>query len=499
MTAPPTPLTSVDVPPSFPIEVLPVPVAEEVAAVATFTQTDPTMAATAGLSVLAACAGGRCELEVRPGWREPLNLFTATVAEPGERKSAVMATMVAPLLEAERALVEASRETILEAEITRDIARKAAEKAKTVAGNTDDEEDRRSSALSAISAALAAESIEVPVVPRIVADDVTPEAAGSLLAEQHGRLAILSAEGGVFDVLAGRYSGNVNLDTFLKGHAGDTLKVDRKGRAPEYIPRPALTVGLMIQPQVLTAIAKNGAFRGRGLLARFLFTIPTSYVGNRRVDAPVVPTTVQDLYNDTVSKLARTLAEWKDPAIIQLDDRALAVLLDFARVVEPQLRATARLGHVRDWGSKLVGATARIAGLLHLGDNPATGWRAVVTAGTVERAVTVAEVLIHHALGAFDAMQADPVTADAVYLLDVIEREGWTVVSRRDLFSGASRSRFPTVADVDPVIQKLEDHGYLLPLPQPERGKGRPPSPKWQLNPHVAIAQAAEIAEVVGQ
>ena len=42
--------------------------------------------------------------------------------------------------------------------------------------------------------------------PRLVADDITPEAAASLLAEQGGRLAIISAEGGIFDIIAGRYS-----------------------------------------------------------------------------------------------------------------------------------------------------------------------------------------------------------------------------------------------------------------------------------------------------
>ena len=29
------------------------------------------------------------------------------------------------------------------------------------------------------------------------------------------------------------------------------IRIDRKGRPPEYIPRPALTLGLMIQPEVL--------------------------------------------------------------------------------------------------------------------------------------------------------------------------------------------------------------------------------------------------------
>ncbi len=101
---------------------------------------------------------------------------------------------------------------------------------------------------------------------------------------------MISAEGGIFDTIAGRYSSNIPiLDVWLKGHAGDPLRVDRKGRAPEYVQRPALTLCLMIQPVTLSAIARNEMFRGRGLLARFLFALPPSKVGHRRAGAPRSP------------------------------------------------------------------------------------------------------------------------------------------------------------------------------------------------------------------
>lgn len=498
MTAP-TPLSSARRLPPFPVDALPVVFAAEVTALAEFTQTDPGMAATSALGVLAACAGGRCELEVRPGWREPLNIFTATIAEPGERKSAVQRSMVAPLLDAERALVAASTELILEAQTTKEIALRAAEKAKSMAGNAEGD-DKRVSAANAISAALQAEAVVVPTVPRIVADDVTPEAAGSLMAEQKGRLAIISAEGGVFDILAGRYSGNANLDVFLKGHAGDVLKVDRKGRAPEYISRPALTVSVMIQPAVLVAIAKNPAFRGRGLLDRFQYSQPPSNVGYRRVDAPPVPEGVQSAYEDTVRSLATTLAGWEDPAVLKLSDDAVEVLLDHARDIEPQLQLGGRLGHVRGWGSKLVGATARIAGLLHLGADPENAWRQQVPVEIVINAITITNYFTAHALAAFDAMQADPIVADAEYLLEVIRRMDTDTVSKRDMFSSASRSRFPTATDLDLVISRLEEHGYLDPIPAPPReSRGRPPSPRWSVNPHLTPAVTAHIAESRGR
>ena len=489
----PTPLRRRDPLPGFPVDALPEPFASMVDHLAEFTQTAPGMAGTSALSMLAAAAGGRCEVEVRAGWREPLNLFTCTVAEPGERKSAVQAEMSAPLLDAERDLVDQARPAIAEAETTRAIAAKAADQAKAKAGNAEgDQRDKLTG--DAISAAMMAEAIVVPVLPRIVADDVTPEAAGSLLAEQSGRLALVSAEGGIFDVIAGRYSGNVpNLDVFLKGHAGDQLKVDRKGRPPEYVPRPALTLGLMVQPAVLTAIGQHRSFRGRGLLARFLYAIPPSKVGARKVDPDGVPDEVRADYHDTTRALALTLAEWTDPATITLTPDARRVLLDLARQTEPRLAPDGDLAHLRDWGSKLVGATARLAGLLHLAAYPDDGWRRAVEPATVERAVTLAHYYTAHALAAFDEMRADPAVADAEYLLGVIRRHGFVDVSRRELHVAASRSRFPTADTLDAPVELLVEHGWLAPMAAEEpTGPGRPPSPRWAVHPAAINAETAE-------
>ena len=98
------------------------------------------------------------------------------------------------------------------------------------------------------------------------------------------RIALLSPEGDVFDQMAGRYNQQVgpNLGVYLKGHAGDLLKVDRRGRPPEYVERPCLTIGLSIQPEVLQGLASRPGFRGRGLLARFLYSLPQSLVGHRQ-------------------------------------------------------------------------------------------------------------------------------------------------------------------------------------------------------------------------
>jgi replicative DNA helicase len=103
----------------------------------------------------------------------------------------------------------------------------------------------------------------------------------------------------VFDQMACRYNqtASPNLGVYLKGHAGDLLKVDRRGRPPEYVRRPCLTIGLTVQPEVLQGLASRPGFRGRGLLARFLYSLPESLVGRRQAGAPPVPTPVADRYS----------------------------------------------------------------------------------------------------------------------------------------------------------------------------------------------------------
>lgn len=180
-------------------------------------------------------------------WREPVNVHLLPVLPPGSRKSAVIGAATRPLYAAEEALAESVRSQAGDAIIERDIAVKAAEKARK---DATDQAERVKLTAAAVSAVKMAEDIEVLPIPRLIADDITPEAVGSLLAEQGGRLAVISAEGGIFDAIGGRYSNGIpSLDVWLKGHSGDPVRVDCKGRPSEHVRNPALTV----QPTVLAA------------------------------------------------------------------------------------------------------------------------------------------------------------------------------------------------------------------------------------------------------
>ncbi|GID98032.1 hypothetical protein Adi01nite_74440 [Amorphoplanes digitatis] len=472
--------------PPFPAELLPGWLAEQAFAVAEFTQTPVDLAGSIALACLSTAAGGRAEVEVRGSWREPTNLYTVVVLPPGSRKSAVFAAMVAPILAAEKTLIERAAPAIIEAELMAKVAGKAAEKTALAAANADPS-GRDTLIAEATAAAMNAEAITVPVKPVLVADDVTSETATSWLAAQGGRLAVLSPEGGIFATIAGRYSGTPNLEVFLKGHAGDMLRVGRQSRDTEHIDRPALTMGLAVQPEILRDIAGMPGFRGLGLLARILFALPENTVGRRKIGADSIPTQVSADYLTNLHALVLTLAEWTDPAVLVLTPDANNLVLDIERAVEPRLAPGGAWAHIVDWGSKYTGAVVRIAGLIHLAENLRDGWGQPVSADTLERAAMIGEYYAAHALAAFDDMGADQSTRNARQVLAWIERTASTAFTRRELFRAVHSSQFKTMADLDPVLAVLEAHGYLRQLdpPAPKRAGGRPPSPSYLVHPDV--------------
>jgi replicative DNA helicase len=327
-------------------------------------------------------------------------------------------------------------------------------------------------------------------VPRWLVDDATPEALAGLLAT-YGRIALLSPEGDVFDQMAGRYNQGAgpNLGVYLKGHAGDLLKVDRRGRPPEYVERPCLTIGLAVQPEVLRGLAGRPGFGGRGLLARFLYSLPESLVGRRLVGASPVPPTVADRYALELHALAASRAAPAgddSPAVLTLDQEAGELLLGFERDLEPRLAAASGdLAHLAGWAAKLAGATCRIAGLLHLAGHLRDGWNQPIGGDTFAGAARLADYLVDHARAVFDLMGADPRVDDARWLLDWITRTGQVQFTRRDAHAAAPRGRFPKATSLDPAIGLLEEHGWLRRVDADPVGPkgGRPASPRFLVNP----------------
>lgn len=466
----PLPFDEYDLP-TFPVDALPETVRRYVLAVAESTQTSVDMAAVEALGVVSLCSQGKYFIRGNADWAEPLNIYTVVVLSPAERKSSVLSMMIRPV-----ELFESAENTRRGPEIVKsqmELSRLEKEKRSLV---------ERASKGKATEEEVRAKATEIakykPVKPlRLFVDDVTSEKLTSVLAENNGCAAVVSAEGGIFDIISGLYSRNVNIDVFLKGHSGDTIRVDRIGRASESIIHPALTMVLAVQPEVLNGLMSNNTFRGRGLTARFLYAIPKSTVGSRSFSTKPIPEGVRARYQALIETI---LSGDNEQEPISLDDGAQEVLEDLFNEVEGRLKGD--LAEIPDWAGKFVGAVLRISGILHVMKYPKDSMFDAVDRETMEHAEIIGRYFLAHAKAAYSLMGADTVNKGAQYLLSFIKRERLTEFSRRDAMR-LCRS-FKTANSMQPVLNRLCEYGYIaVKLQEPTLGVGRRPSEVYVTNP----------------
>lgn len=493
--------------PDFPVAAFPDWLRSFVQGLARETQTPLDLAAMLELAVCAGSVAGKVRVQARPGWIEPLNLYTVTAMNPANRKSAVFAATCEPLVEVEYALVEAKRDEIAERESEYRMLEEKRNRLEKEAAKTDDLTESRSKQDEAIRSAQQLAVLRVPLPPRLIAADATPEALASLLAEQGGRMCLFSPEGDLFDMLAGRYSNGVpNFDVILKGHSGDALRVDRRGRA-EHVEHPALTIGLTVQPDVIRGLVDKPGFRGRGLIGRFLYSLPKSTLGHRRIDPEPLAEEVRQTYKDGIKALAKIEPALDcngapAPRTLYLAADANALLKQFETELEPQLAEDGAMGTMADWAGKLAGAVLRIASILHLAEHVQnlSCWSQHVSADTMKRAIAIGRYLIPHAKTAYAEMGADPQIENAKHLLRWIEKTGHRSFTKRDAHQ-AHKGRFKKVTEIEPALELLEAHDYIRArIDAAERRPGRKASQIFDVNPYLfcSISQFSQYSKPSG-
>ena len=465
--------------PTFPVEAFPPSIRDYVLAVSETTQTPVDMAATAALAVLALCQQGKYRIKGKDDWIEPLNLFTVIVAEPSERKSAVISHMTGAVhrFEAEynkqhSGAVERSR---MEKRILERQQKNLEDQVLKGKAQMEDLQD--------VAMQLANFREVMPM--RLYVDDVTTEKLTSVLAENNGTAAIVSAEGGIFDMLAGIYTKNVNIDVFLKAHSGDDIRVDRIGRSSESIFHPALTVLLAVQSSVLSGMMSNGTFRGRGLTARFMYCMPQSRVGERKYRTQPISDEVSRCYEVTIRNLLQEGIP-KTPELIRLSPEADKLLEAFSCEVESKMKT--EYSDIPDWTGKLAGAVLRISGLLcraanaHCSDFLDISDAMIVSEEAMSGAIAIGRYFTEHSRAAYSLMGADDLVKQSQYTVDAIVKNGLLEFTRRDIMR-ICRS-FKKAEHVQPVLNHLADLGYVA-LKETEQtfGKGRPANPTYLVNP----------------
>lgn len=446
------PLETKTVLPDFPVWALPEDARNYAEAAAASASVPVDMMAMLIITGVSAAIQGYVTVRLYQDHAVPTNLYVMVILPPGERKSSAVSLTIWPYLDYEAQAAQVMDEAVTEYNVRRVVLEKAARAAEERAGKDGDSMD------DAIQARRELNNLEPVYAPRFFCDDVSVEALTSLIA-RHGRIAHISAEGGLVDTLAGRYSNSPNLDAVLKAWGGERILVDRKGRAPERIDNPALTIGLCIQPDVLRSLMSNHVFKGRGLNGRFLYCIPKSKRGTR----PLIGTPIDPIIKTKYEAMCLQVVSYPVTELTLSPD-ALDVLERYHWPIEKQL---VNLEFMGSWAEKMEGQVQRICGILHvMGGESGTE----ISGKTAEAACAIGDYLTEHAKAAFDH-GGDDALAPARHLWDKIcEMASEGTVNKR-LLHQACRGTYPTIDDLDGPLEVLEGLGYVRQVESSGRGR----------------------------
>jgi hypothetical protein len=467
----------------FPIDrAFPQPWAREfVEAIAHSYQVPIDMPAMLLLPILSTCLAAKYEIAPTGSWVENTALWAAVAMRSGERKSAVLGEILRPLhrWERERGKDMAAKRVAHEHDVQMARAKLKAARDKAAQGKPgmDAEALHISQELAAI------EALE-PKTPSVVASEPTTESLAQLLGDNDERFLVASPEADPLDTALGRYSsGSPNLGVWLAGHAGDSYKVTRRTRDHDLLSNPRLSVAITPQPQAMRQLFGSRQAIERGFVARFLFSVPTSTMGRRRLVHDGVPANLRENW-DAVCSWALELGVPDEPCRVTLDAEALARFESWWVELEESFLEGGRSVAMRAWYSKLAGTVLRIALALHGMVLPWEPSRTTLGLEEIERALDWVPYLEAHLRRAMGEVTEDPDATLAQRLLVWLadhDRDGGEVTRREAFDALRGASAVGRVKDIDGALGLLVDGGWLREQTAGSR-RGRP-SVRYSVHP----------------
>lgn len=458
--------------PPFPLDALPQLFQAYVLAIAEHLQMYPDMPALELLAAVSTACAGKVDIEAHEGWREPIQTYTMVCMGVGERKSPVIKLASSPL-----AAWQAEKARTMAGDISANQSRKRLLQNKLQKAESKGDEE----AADACARELA--EFKDITAPRIMTDDITPEALASVMAANHGTASIWSSEGGLLSILGGRYANKdagPNIDLILKAYTSDMAAVDRVGRPTEIISCPALTIMLAVQPDVLEQLMANQAFMNRGLCGRFMYSLPDSKVGHRKIHSSPIPEGLKAEYSRIIMYML-DIPYPEEKAVLKLNAEALKLFDQWGEEIEPKLAGEWK--SIGGWANKLHGLTLRLAGQVHMAC--CRSWEIPIDARTMKAAIKLARYAAAHALAAFGTCAADQDTVKAKRVLELIREKRLIDFSQHELLRALRGTK---AKELEQPLIMLEDAGYICKdiLERPsDAAKGRPAGVRWVVNPAV--------------
>lgn len=454
----------------FPVSSLPKTLADYLNAVCDFVQVDSAMVALPMLSVLSLCLQGKAIVAYPANAHtESINLYTLTIAPPGERKSGVFKALMRPVEEYQQRYNEIHRSAVEEYKSKRQFLER--QKQAAMSG--------KNASLERVQE-LTKELCELEPVHemRFTCSDTTPEALSAEMLKQGGCMAVMDDEGSVFDVISGMYSGGQgNINLFLKAYDGSPHTIFRRTSDNITLNSPYLTIGVMTQPQQFMQTMSNPQFSGRGLMQRFLFSFPEGRAGLQAYTSRNIPQNVQQSYDELITKLLRMPKN--DPPVKLIHNKeSYNIFHDYHDLLQSKMCNGGIFENMKEYASKHFGKVLKIAGLLHLceytADEPINGQTAL-------NAMSIGLWAENQALSAFDGGAGeDETTKNAKYIISRLKSSGSEIMTKREL-KHLCRAIHDDAA-LDEAAELLEDMNYMRSERIETAGR---PSVRYHISPFI--------------
>ena len=443
-------------------------------AVAEYVQVAPEMGVLPLLSVLSMCVQGKAAVKhPMNAHTEPLNLYTMTIAAPGERKSGCFREFVRPASEYQREKNKSLERAIRDYSTQKTYLENQRDKA--LKGKGDINEARK------LDSQLAALKEIHPL--KLTVTDVTAEALAGEMKKQGEKIAILDDEGTVFDVLAGIYSnGQANLNIMLKSYDGSPCTISRKTSGDISLYGPLLTVGLMVQPAHFGEAMSNRQFSGRGFIHRFLFAFPEARAGKLNFNSPDIPPKLKREYDDLVKGLLVLPDAEDEPPVLCFDETAALLCENYHDHIQHLIQQAGNSDDVREWANKQFARMMRIAAVFHLTEH---GMKGKIDAQTVVWAQELALWSEKHALCALSGEGSESDTVrNAKLILEKLRKLGVDEITKSELLS-KKLSRL-SAKELFYPLELLENLNYIKVTEKKQDGTGRP-KVTIKINPNIFL------------
>jgi hypothetical protein len=397
--------------------------------------------AVCGGSLLAAAslaAQGLADVQ-NDGRVHPLSLWLLTVAESGERKSAVDAEAMRAAREYEKELVRAhgAAVTAHSAEVEEWNAR--CEKAKA---------DKKKTGGAGLADALRVigPQPDAPLLPKVTVADFTAEGLAKLLTVGRPTVGAFTDEAALVFGGHGMTKETVTRTAGTLSKLWDAGTLDRvravDGAVKLYGRR--LAMHLMAQPVIAERALSDDVLAGQGFLARCLLAWPESTAGHRLYRAESLHDDVaMTRFNATMTRMLCLPLPLADGQRNELAPRALALTADAANkwravhdAIEVGMKPGARYAMAKAWASKAPEQCLRVAGVLTLIESPDAQ---AIDAATIERAAEIVLWHLNEATRLAGTAELSPEVRDAEALLNWCHETG-----REMLYSTAALHKGPT-------------------------------------------------------